>query len=49
MVADLARQLLGPCAHALDLWHARDRSDYIGSRYCCESMTLEETTRVGAE
>src|SRR5277367_6934191 len=49
MISSLARELLGPCADALDLWHARDSGDYIGNRDRCETMTLEETTRVGAE
>jgi hypothetical protein len=49
MVANLARELLGLCADALDLRHARDSGEYIGNRDRCETMTFEETTHVGAE
>src|SRR5277367_290177 len=49
MISSLARELLGPCADALDLRHARDSGDYIGNRDCCETVTLEEITRIGAE
>src|SRR5580658_6705850 len=49
MIANLAGEFLGPCADALDLRHARDSGEYIGNRDRCETMTFEETTRVGAE
>src|SRR5580704_8154196 len=49
MIPHLAREFFGPCADALHLWHARDRGDYVGNRDRCETMTLEETSRAGAE
>src|SRR5271154_5630926 len=49
MISSLARELPGPSADALHLWHTRDSGNYIGNSDCCESVTLEKTTRLGAE